>query len=175
MKGLAARRDLLDKATIGPDTPLRLDIAAAFAYPDGSMTASGLRREAGRGRLAIERGAGKDYTTLPAIAEMRERCRQNTKDRASGCARLGATGEAEPRTGRSGSSSTENIRRARAAAATIVLALKQPSKLTSPASGSRRRRRGHVIPIKSRSPMSSPSTGPRSRAGTRVPEKPHSA
>jgi hypothetical protein len=29
MKGLAARRDLLDKATIGPDTPLRLDIVEA--------------------------------------------------------------------------------------------------------------------------------------------------
>ena len=28
------------------------------------MTASGLRREAGRGRLVIERAAGKDYTTL---------------------------------------------------------------------------------------------------------------
>ena len=52
---------------IGPETPLRLDVAAALAYPDGSMTASGLRREAGRGRLAIERIAGKDYTTLAAI------------------------------------------------------------------------------------------------------------
>ena len=49
---------------IGPNAPLRLKIAAALAYPDGSMTASGLRREAGRGRLVIERTAGKDYTTL---------------------------------------------------------------------------------------------------------------
>ena len=32
-----------DKIT--PDTPLRLEIAAALAFPDGSMTASGLRRE----------------------------------------------------------------------------------------------------------------------------------
>jgi hypothetical protein len=31
---------------IGPDTPLRLRVAAALAFPDGSMTASGLRREA---------------------------------------------------------------------------------------------------------------------------------
>jgi hypothetical protein len=29
---------------VGPDTPLRLDVAAALAYPDGSMTASGLRK-----------------------------------------------------------------------------------------------------------------------------------
>ena len=63
----------LDK--VKPDTPLRLDVAAALAYPDGSMTASGLRKEAGRGRLVIERTAGKDYTTLAAIARMRELCR----------------------------------------------------------------------------------------------------
>jgi hypothetical protein len=32
------------------DTPLRLSVAARLAYPDGSMTVSGLRREAARGR-----------------------------------------------------------------------------------------------------------------------------
>jgi hypothetical protein len=52
---------------ISEDTPLRLNVAAALAYPDGSMTASGLRREAAKGRLLIERTAGKDYTTLGAI------------------------------------------------------------------------------------------------------------
>jgi hypothetical protein len=36
------------------------------------MTASGLRREASRGLLAIERVAGKDYTTLAAIENMRD-------------------------------------------------------------------------------------------------------
>src|SRR2546429_9960279 len=60
-KHMRNRLPELDK--IKPDTPLRLDVAAALAYPDGSMTASGLRKEAGRGRLAIERVAGKDYTT----------------------------------------------------------------------------------------------------------------
>lgn len=35
-----------ESAKIGLNTPLRLTIAAALAYPDGSMTASGLRREA---------------------------------------------------------------------------------------------------------------------------------
>jgi transcriptional regulator with XRE-family HTH domain len=34
----------LDRIT--PDTPLRLNVAAALAYPDGSMTAQGLRKEA---------------------------------------------------------------------------------------------------------------------------------
>ena len=35
---------------IGHDQPLRLAVAAALAFPDGLMTASGLRREAALGR-----------------------------------------------------------------------------------------------------------------------------
>jgi hypothetical protein len=31
---------------VRPDAPLRLSVAAAVAFADGSMTASGLRREA---------------------------------------------------------------------------------------------------------------------------------
>jgi hypothetical protein len=58
------------------DAPLRLARAAELAFPDGGMTASGLRREAARGRLTIERIAGKDYTTLAAIDEMRKLCRR---------------------------------------------------------------------------------------------------
>jgi len=72
----------LDK--VKPNTPLRLDVAAAIVFPDGSMTACGLRKEAGRGRLVIERIAGKDYTTLAAIERMRELCRQNPKVRDCG-------------------------------------------------------------------------------------------
>jgi hypothetical protein len=56
-----------DPAQVKPDTPLRLDVAAALAFPDGSMKASGLRKEAGRGRLVVERIAGKDYTTLANV------------------------------------------------------------------------------------------------------------
>ena len=43
------------------------------------MTASGLRREGARGRLVIERIAGKDYTTLANIERMRELCRVAAK------------------------------------------------------------------------------------------------
>lgn len=64
---------------ITPDTPLRLGVAARVAYPDGSMTAHGLRKEAEKGRLVIERTAGKFYTTLAAITRMRELCRHNPK------------------------------------------------------------------------------------------------
>src|SRR5947209_19711574 len=69
---------------IGPNTPLRLDVAAALAYPDGSMTAGGLRREAKRGRLVIERVAGKDFTTLRHIENMRQSCRVEVKGQGSG-------------------------------------------------------------------------------------------
>jgi hypothetical protein len=65
------------------DTPLRLSVAAALAFPDGSMTASGLRREGARGRLVIERIAGKDYTTVANIKRMRELCR--VEARVPGC------------------------------------------------------------------------------------------
>jgi hypothetical protein len=36
---------------VTPDTPLRHGVAAAIAFPDGSMTVSGLRREGARGHL----------------------------------------------------------------------------------------------------------------------------
>jgi hypothetical protein len=41
MRGAIPSRD-----QIGSETPLRLTVAAALAFPDGSMTASGLRRAA---------------------------------------------------------------------------------------------------------------------------------
>jgi len=53
-------------------TPLRLEVAARLAFPDGTMTASGLRRENAKGRLVLERIANKDYTSLDAIERMRE-------------------------------------------------------------------------------------------------------
>src|SRR5258708_5170751 len=81
---------------IHSDTPLRLNVAAALAYPDGSMTASGLRREAGRGRLAIERVAGKDYTTLANIERMRQLCRVKAKVQGSTCAGLAQVSAGKP-------------------------------------------------------------------------------
>ena len=76
---------------IGHDQPLRLAVAAALAFPDGSMTASELRREAARGRLVVERIAGKDYTTLANIERMRELCRVEAKAPVSGCSQRDGT------------------------------------------------------------------------------------
>jgi len=95
------------------DAPLRLEIAARLAYPDGSMTASGLRREAGRGRLAVERVAGKDYTTLNAIAEMRKICLLGPKERGSGSGRNADQPMAKSSRERPGSSSTLDRHRMR--------------------------------------------------------------
>jgi hypothetical protein len=72
--------DSHDSSQFDPDAPLRLSIAAKLAFPDGSMTASGLRREAARGRLRIERIANKDFVTLAEIKRMRELCRVQAKE-----------------------------------------------------------------------------------------------
>ncbi|MET3355934.1 UNVERIFIED_ORG: hypothetical protein ABID33_003861 [Xanthobacter viscosus] len=118
----------LDEVT---DTmPLRLTVAAALAFPDGSMGASGLRREAARGRLAVERIAGKDYTTLRAIEEMREQCRVQPKAPACGSAQPGATRRESSRTQRHGSSSTVDDSIPLASALMIARGLKERSPTT---------------------------------------------
>lgn len=86
------------------DTRLRLEEAAALAFPDGSVSAGGLRKEAGRGRLAIERIAGKLYTTLNAIDEMCQLCRVQPKEPVSGSVQNASSKAAADR--RRGSSST---------------------------------------------------------------------
>lgn len=68
-----------DRESIRANDPLRLETAAALAFPDGSMTASGLRSEAAKGRLAIEKIAGRIYTTLEAVDAMRALCRTQPK------------------------------------------------------------------------------------------------
>jgi hypothetical protein len=73
-----------DVGIITPDTPLRLDAAVRLAFPEGGITVSGLRREIARGRLTYEIIAGKQFTTLSSIAEMRKLCRTSVKDRVSG-------------------------------------------------------------------------------------------
>lgn len=135
---------------IAPTTPLRLSVAAALAYPDGSMTVSGLRKEAKRGRLVIERTAGKDYTTLVDIERMRGLCRKPLRDHASGCAANGAIDQGTSLTPPFGSSVTMgDIQKARDAALTIVAGLSNSSLSTSQPSTSPRQPKASVTPIKS--------------------------
>lgn len=134
--------------SIGPDTPLRLPVAAAVAFPDGSMTVSGLRRERDRGRLAVEQIAGKDYTTLAAIDRMREQCRVAPKAQDFTSNRPGSI----PRDALSkrpyGSSGTGSANAAQAAARKTLEELKKPSPTISPQS-TRSNGPQNVVPMKS--------------------------
>ena len=114
----------LDMSSIKGDTPLRLAVAAELAFPDGSMSVSGLRREFQKGTLAIETIAGKQYTTLNDINAMRAKCRENQKGR--GC--IGASRDRVDLG--NGLSSTERLSAAQAAASMIGLRLKSSCKAT---------------------------------------------
>ncbi|MGA8584448.1 MAG: excisionase [Roseiarcus sp.] len=63
------------KLAVDNDAPMRLADAIEIAFPRGGITVSGLRKEAAKGRLIIERIAGKDFVTLAAINAMRAECR----------------------------------------------------------------------------------------------------
>src|SRR5205823_173957 len=132
---------------ITPDTPLRLAVAAAVAYPDGSMTAHGLRKEAANGRLVLEFTAGRYYTTLNAIARMRQLCQSMARGRDSGYDGKDATATAESPKARSGSSVIEAGKRAQDAALTVLQTLSEnwrstsrTSTSTAPPKGSARHR-----------------------------------
>jgi hypothetical protein len=114
----------IDLSAIGPNTPLRLSVAARLAYPDGSMTVSGLRVMIARGLLESELTANKVYVTLGDIEQMRAQCRENRKGRVS------TSGNAEGED-RSGSSSTDQSKSALAAAQAIGAELRKPSPPTS--------------------------------------------
>jgi hypothetical protein len=120
---------------VAENAPLRLDVAARLAFPDGAMTASGLRKERDRGRLVTELIAGKEFTTLADIQRMRELCRSEAKAPASG-----QRSDARTRAGRAGnpagSSSTDELNAALVSALRTAESLPKkrstPSPPTSP-------------------------------------------
>lgn len=126
MRGMSERRTSPDPSTIDQNAPLRLSDAAKIAFPFGGMTASGLRREAGRGNLQIERVAGKDFTTLAAIAAMREKCRVKPEPKAT-------------KTWRSVSPQMVDPEIALAAARLSIATLRNPSQPISPPNHRRRK------------------------------------
>ena len=72
--------DPLDRKDFDRNAPLRLHVAARLAFPDGTITASDLKREAARGRLTIEKISDKEYTTLECVDRMRGLCRLPAAD-----------------------------------------------------------------------------------------------
>jgi hypothetical protein len=132
---------------ISADAPLRLALAAKIAFPDGSMTASGLRREVAKGRLTIDRVASKDYTCLREIEKMRTQCR--IQPRAPDC----GSGQPEGKKKPSGSSETGSDKSALAAALMTAKRLSKSSAPISPANTARPASAA-VIPLPSRSQTS---------------------
>jgi len=116
----------------GLDTPLRLECAVKLAFPFGGMTISGLRREAAKGRLVIERIAGKDFVTLQAINEMRARCRDQQKTPDYGLNLKSATMRKGLHGAQHGSLETGRVKSARAALELTARGLSVRSPNTSP-------------------------------------------
>jgi len=57
---------------VGPETPFRLAMAAALAFPDGSMSASGLCREAARyapGPTVVRSATGDTLGVSAGVAD----------------------------------------------------------------------------------------------------------
>lgn len=73
-----------DRSEISNETPLRLQVALALAFPDGGMTVPSLRRERNAGRLSTCLIAGKEFTTLDDIARMVAACRRAPPSSSSG-------------------------------------------------------------------------------------------
>jgi hypothetical protein len=137
-------------AAIGSETPLRLEVAVEIAFPEGGMTVSGLRREASKGRLEIEVIAGKQFTTLRAIEEMRARCRVEAKALGCGSNQRNVTATASLSGTLPGSSGIERVRSARAALEKTARGLKERSPTTSPGN-TESPASAAVIPLKSSS------------------------
>src|SRR5215471_1271320 len=113
------------------DTPLRLSVAAKLAFPDGSMTASGLRREAAKGRLVIECIANRHYTTLAAVDRMRELCRVEVRDPGCTYNQPAVISSEHSSNALSGSSATARPSAAQALARAKLRKLRQRSPTTS--------------------------------------------
>jgi hypothetical protein len=128
-QGIASRPAPPEPARPAPDALLRLEVAAKLAFPDGSITAKALHREARKGRLAFTRIAGKTFTTLEAIAHMGELCRVEPNNPASCLKPLNGTDAAASSDMRHGLSGTREGKFALDAARARLRKLASPQQL----------------------------------------------
>ena len=115
---------------ISDDDPITLKEACELAFR-GTITIASLRAEAGRGNLEVFRVGRRDFTTLKSIREMREKCLDARKARAS----ISTHDESN------GLSETERASFALDALSQTAQALKSGSVNTSPANTGQRRAR----------------------------------
>ena len=137
---------------IDSDKPLPLDMAARVAFPDGSMTVSGLRNEIKKGNLQASKVAGRIWTTLGNIKRMMERCQIAEAYDAARVRNFTSANPSDREASSDGSSSTapptaSASREAQAHLSQIAQRLRKPSPPTSPKSTSPTS--GKVVPIKS--------------------------
>jgi hypothetical protein len=133
---LAGKKPLLGRGPKPPDgeitptTPLRLERAAEIAF-GGEVTAGALRKALRKAGIPVERYAGKDFTTLRDIEEMRGKCRSQRAQGSTCNPTSTATGSSTsaPR----GSSETERAKSALAALRENAKPQKKNSASTSPA------------------------------------------
>jgi hypothetical protein len=97
--------------TVEPHYTLRQAVAKFF--PGGPLTVASLRNEIQKGRLRATMPAGKLLVTETAIAEMLEKCRVQASSHTS-------LASERHRESSSGSSETERIERAQAAASAVI-------------------------------------------------------
>jgi hypothetical protein len=142
--GKTTGRKLTVPDNITASTMLRLETAARIAFPDGSLSLSAMRREAARGRLTTYRIAGKDFTTLADIEELKTTCRVQAKVRD-------CTSRKPKIDAGSGSSVTASEPSALAALRATAQALKQSLPPTSPQSTIPKPAAAAVIPMPSKS------------------------
>jgi hypothetical protein len=143
MRAVRQSKPLIIPDKIDPTTMLRLEVAATLGFPDRSVSVAALRREAAAGRLTIYAIAGKHFTTLNDIEEMKKICRVPVKAQGSTSKRR--------RTGNgSGSSATVSEVSARAALKATAQALRGSLPPISPASTTPRLAGAAVIPMRSR-------------------------
>jgi len=138
----ALARRTLDASQVSDTTPLRLDVVARLAFPDGSISVASLRGEIAKGRLTCWKIAGKVMTSLAEVNAMVERCRVPANQHASGCAPPRTSGPPH------GSSSTDLASSALAAARMRVQRLSKGSPSILPANTTRPRSGDNVQPLK---------------------------
>jgi hypothetical protein len=108
---------------VTPDTPLRLKDAVRIAFPDGSLSVSGARREISKGRLKCSQIAGKQFTTIRDIQNMVEQCRVSPRALGSGSNPKAGDQEVVSSDERLGQSETAAAKSAQAALRTTAAAL----------------------------------------------------
>ena len=127
-------------------TPLRLDMAAQLAFPDGSMGVAGLRKEIDRGNLPAAKIAGRLYVTLDGIEEMKTKC-AITKVRSSTCATPSGPADNAAGSSSTGTPTAGDAKSAQAFLNQIAQRLRSSSPNTSPPNTSQTL--AVVLPIKS--------------------------